>query len=260
MKSRLAIILLASVVCLQLAVIARLEFRVASQPGVPWAPAETAPATAQQSGSGGPSSQHQPEPFRWAQLESSDYRTYVRNLRSIQCPEQTIRDIIMADVDCNVYAARREKLKSQEQELAANPFSAAGREELRRKGQDLLNEELSVVDDLLGVKRNTPAAGVAGEPTRSSAPQQPPMPLAFAAISNIPGLNEYQEATVRRLQGSFLMELGQLDPNSPEYAEKWQQAQPRLDAALKAALGNGAYQKFQLEAARQQPASQRTAN
>lgn len=37
--------------------------------------------------------------FRWAQLESEDYRDYIARLRSIGCPEQTIRDIIIADVD-----------------------------------------------------------------------------------------------------------------------------------------------------------------
>ena len=37
--------------------------------------------------------------FRWAQLESEDYRAYIDRLRSIGCPEQTIRDIVIADVD-----------------------------------------------------------------------------------------------------------------------------------------------------------------
>src|SRR6267143_1193334 len=37
--------------------------------------------------------------FHWGQLESEDYRTYIARLRSIGCPEQTIRDIIIADLD-----------------------------------------------------------------------------------------------------------------------------------------------------------------
>jgi len=37
--------------------------------------------------------------FRWAQVESEDYKTYIARLRSIGCPEQTIRDIIIADLD-----------------------------------------------------------------------------------------------------------------------------------------------------------------
>ena len=37
--------------------------------------------------------------LRWAQLESEDYQTYIARLRGIGCPEQTIRDIIIADLD-----------------------------------------------------------------------------------------------------------------------------------------------------------------
>ncbi len=37
--------------------------------------------------------------FSWRDLESSDYPTYIANLRDIGCPEQTIRDIIITDVN-----------------------------------------------------------------------------------------------------------------------------------------------------------------
>jgi hypothetical protein len=37
--------------------------------------------------------------FGWAQVESSDYPTYISNLRGIGCPEKTIADIIVAEVD-----------------------------------------------------------------------------------------------------------------------------------------------------------------
>ena len=37
--------------------------------------------------------------FSWAQLESEDYRTYIARLKSIGCPEQTIRDIVIADLE-----------------------------------------------------------------------------------------------------------------------------------------------------------------
>lgn len=42
----------------------------------------------------------------WSHVESPDYATYIQNLRSIGCPEQTIRDIIIADVNA-LYAKRR---------------------------------------------------------------------------------------------------------------------------------------------------------
>ncbi|HEX4264815.1 MAG TPA: LysM domain-containing protein [Verrucomicrobiae bacterium] len=42
----------------------------------------------------------------WSHVESQDYPTYIANLRSIGCPEQTIRDIIIADVN-TLYARRQ---------------------------------------------------------------------------------------------------------------------------------------------------------
>src|SRR5580765_7154888 len=44
--------------------------------------------------------------FTWQEVESSDYRAFIQNLREISCPEQTIRDIIIADVN-TLYARRR---------------------------------------------------------------------------------------------------------------------------------------------------------
>ncbi|MBC8095089.1 MAG: hypothetical protein H7Y43_04685, partial [Akkermansiaceae bacterium] len=43
--------------------------------------------------------------FTWSDIESPDYPTFVANLRSIDCPEQTIRDIIIADVN-TLYSKR----------------------------------------------------------------------------------------------------------------------------------------------------------
>ena len=44
--------------------------------------------------------------FVWQELESPDYRSYISNLHAIACPEQTIRDIIVADVN-QLYARKR---------------------------------------------------------------------------------------------------------------------------------------------------------
>src|SRR5688500_3129586 len=37
--------------------------------------------------------------FTWSEIESSDFPPYIRNLRNIGCPERTIRDIIVAEVN-----------------------------------------------------------------------------------------------------------------------------------------------------------------
>lgn len=44
--------------------------------------------------------------FSWKTIESDDYVQYIKNLRSIGCPEPTIRDLIIADVN-HIYARKR---------------------------------------------------------------------------------------------------------------------------------------------------------
>ena len=46
------------------------------------------------------------ENFTWEQVESTNYVTFIKNLRAMGCPEQTIRDIIISEVD-RFYAHRR---------------------------------------------------------------------------------------------------------------------------------------------------------
>ncbi len=54
--------------------------------------------------------------FTWSEVESPDYPTYIANLRDIGCPEQTIRDIIIADVN-TLFAKRRSmEIASPEQQ------------------------------------------------------------------------------------------------------------------------------------------------
>ena len=46
------------------------------------------------------------ENFTWDQVESTNYVVFIRNLRAVGCPDQTIRDIIMSEVN-RLYGHRR---------------------------------------------------------------------------------------------------------------------------------------------------------
>src|SRR3954471_23644781 len=54
--------------------------------------------------------------FSWREIESPDYPTFIANLRSIDCPEQTIRDIIIADVNTLYSLKRATNLVTSEQQ------------------------------------------------------------------------------------------------------------------------------------------------
>src|SRR5688500_9244121 len=70
--------------------------------------------------------------FSWASLESTDFKTYIANLRVFGCPEQTIRDIIVAEVN-KFYEPREAPLKFEN-------FVASGRQ-LSRAGGDVIDLE-----------------------------------------------------------------------------------------------------------------------
>lgn len=87
--------------------------------------------------------------FAWAQLESTNYNTYVTNLRRIGCPELTIRDIIIAEVN-RMYAPRIKELATP---IAATGFGHVGQpENVNREARlrSLLNEKKSLLSDILG--------------------------------------------------------------------------------------------------------------
>jgi hypothetical protein len=46
------------------------------------------------------------------QVESPDYREYIANLRAIGCPEKTIRDIILADVN-KLYEEKKKEARGE---------------------------------------------------------------------------------------------------------------------------------------------------
>ena len=86
----------------------------------------------------------------WAHVESPDYTVYIANLRSIGCPEQTIRDIIIADVD-GLYAKREAtEIVTPEQEWWR---SEPNPEVVKLAGEKLVtleNERRALLTKLLG--------------------------------------------------------------------------------------------------------------
>jgi hypothetical protein len=51
-------------------------------------------------------------PLNWSALESTNYVTYIERLTAFGCPEETIRDIIIADIT-KLYAERKAALRAQ---------------------------------------------------------------------------------------------------------------------------------------------------
>lgn len=196
------------------------------------------------------------EPFSWAKkIEAPDYPTYISNLRKIGCPEQTIRDIITADVD-SLYQPQRQPL---EKEL--NAAVLAKKQSLQLQLDALRKEEASLVAALLGPApgESAPEAATVAtspRPRRQQHPQEVTMPLFFQQV-DVSGLNLGlgQTQAIESLRQRFVEEVGgtNQDPNDPEYKKRWMKVQPEYDDMLRGMIGNTAFQQYQIASRMQQP-------
>ena len=87
--------------------------------------------------------------FDWHQVESEDYKQYLANLRAIGCPEKTVRDIIVADVN-DLFASKMAAATrtNQYQYWRKEPFSRS--EEQAKELRDLYAQKREVLK-MLGV-------------------------------------------------------------------------------------------------------------
>ncbi len=170
--------------------------------------------------------------FTWREVESDDYPTYISNLRDIRCPEQTIRDIIIADVNA-LYARRRamEILTPEQQWWRAEPdtnvvqLAVAKSRELEQERRELLTRLLGPgweSGDLVGLPR----------------PSRPAIPLDGPVLGALPDdvkqrVQEISARTQERIE-SYLESQRQAGKpvDAVELAKLRQQTRLELAAVL----------------------------
>jgi hypothetical protein len=201
------------------------------------------------------------ESFRWTQLESEDYRKYVSNLRSIGCPERTLRAIITAELD-EVCAKRAAELKLKLDGLQTGSLedrlkSISAQQALQVQLQQLSAAESARLSDLLGSSAaggETGAGGADPDPAsqrnlaaRAQAPAVMPLVLQNVDPSAL-GLNAEQIQVIEDLRQSFSDAVGgpDQDPSDPAYLARWQKAQPEIDEELRGMLGVTVFEKFEM--------------
>jgi hypothetical protein len=180
------------------------------------------------------------KPFRWSELESTDYRTYLANLRNIGCPEQTIRDILTADID-SVFAQKRAQVENT---------SSGGLAETQLR--QLRGQEVSFLAALLGDAPQFAAPAPQKPPWLLARREvQPAPPLVFGNL-DLPALklNSDQIAAIGQVREEFRNQLGVQDTNDPAYAQRWNRARRDADDTVRGLLGSKVY--LQLQAANQQ--------
>jgi hypothetical protein len=98
-------------------------------------------------------------PLNWSAIESTNYVTYIANLRGFGCPEETVRDIILTDI-AKTYGKRRAALVGQGKgDKFWLPYpDENGDPQLRQQLAALEEEQRRLVRELLGVDFQTELA------------------------------------------------------------------------------------------------------
>jgi hypothetical protein len=197
------------------------------------------------------------KPFKWSQLESADYRTYIKNLRDIGCPEPTLRAIVTSDVE-KAYDKLEQKLQEKLDEMdsgseLAQTDSFNSRQALKDQLQKLPDEEVAQIADLLGLKvaADASAAYPISRDRHLLHDNQILIPLVFQNVDlSALNLNSQQIQAVNDLRHNFLDEIGDpnLNPDDPAYRELWQKSQHEADDMLRGTLGVTAFGNYQLSA------------
>lgn len=150
--------------------------------------------------------------FNWAQLESEDYPTYIANLRAVDCPEETVRDIIIADVD-DLFARRRsaEGIPTELQWWQSEPDPAFVK--IARSRLEVLERERShLLEELLGPDWDLPIPLI---PTVAIK-----VPLDGAILSTLsPETQAAVQAVSGRMQQQFERMLELSEGSAPAPAE-----------------------------------------
>jgi len=118
--------------------------------------------------------------FSWREVESADYPTYIANLRDIGCPEQTIRDIIIADVNAMYSRKRATELVTAEQQWWKSEPDPAVLQTAAEKSRALEDERRGLLARLLGTNWES------GDIVSLPRPSRPGILLDGQVLGNLP--------------------------------------------------------------------------
>jgi hypothetical protein len=98
-----------------------------------------------------------PQTFSWHEVESADYLRYVGNLRRVGCPEATVDDIVVADVNA-LYLQKStpvlEEIKRAATRFYKSPPAVEGKSKMRAEAdaklEPLNRERLALLPTILG--------------------------------------------------------------------------------------------------------------
>ena len=183
------------------------------------------------------------QPMRWSQMcSTSDYRDFIKKLRTLGCPEVTIHDIVAGDAR-RAFAYKRRQLKLDGSGAGAWSHQA----------------ETRLVASLMGeVNRADVAQSSTPAPALKREPETVEYPLVFKNVDlDALGLDADQKEAVALMQQQFMNAIGgpNQDPGDPAYRARWQAAQSEMDDTMRGMLGADVFENLQMAAQDDHPES-----
>ena len=93
-----------------------------------------------------------PDRLDWSRIQSAELKKYVANLRQVECPEETLRDIIVAEVN-RLFIDRQKKLRAGQTDeyWKTENWNSKENRERQKKYRELEKEKSALLTELLGV-------------------------------------------------------------------------------------------------------------
>ena len=177
--------------------------------------------------------------FSWSNVESADYRDYIAKLRTIGCPEETVRDIIIADVS-KLYAGRMAALypSGKDFKFWAVDDNKKRNEERERaqKRREMEREKAALIKELVGVDLETEMARWSGRPDDAD------WRFGFLSVERQEQLKALQDK-YRDLERAAFGENG---GNDPAARARIAALRAQREAEMAQLLGPQDYQEYQL--------------
>ena len=177
--------------------------------------------------------------FHWGSVESEDYRQYIENMRAIGLPEETIRDIIIADVN-KLFASRIAALYPTPMEFkfwrVEDQNARKEQRDRNQKRRELETEKRNLIKELLGVDYDEALARLAGRPDEGD------YRYGFLSADKQQAVKDLQ-AKYRDMERALFAEGG---PRNPEARAKFAALRAQQESELAQTLGPQDYQEYQL--------------
>ena len=169
----------------------------------------------------------------WETVEASSYLDYIDNLRRIGCPEETIRDIILADVN-KLYKTKRREASGQKkfEYWKGSGMFGIGVDKENIEATRELNAERYELLKQLGI-----------EPSFESEISQMPNRLE-QSVGFLP--EQKQVAVLKEMQG-MQTRMAELSKDGEVDVEMMQQAQKEMEQSIKGMLSEEEYTNYLLQ-------------